>query len=182
MERAGYGIRDAIDTYIAGLYTDAASANWVGTESVPKTPNNTAGDASNIYNLIVDCGTALTDSKCPTEGRWMVVPPWFAGRLRKEPTLVKANESGSTATLRNGEIGKIAGFTIMESHNVQYTTSTTKFKIMFGVSDAITFAQQITQVEAYRPQKRFADAIKGLNVYGAKVVYPDMLGVLCASV
>lgn len=182
MERAAYGMRDTVDTYLAGLYTDAATANWVGTEGSPKTPNNTALDTSNIYNLIVDCSTALTDSKCPTEGRWMIVPPWFAGRLQKEPLLIKANESGNTAALRNGEIGKIAGFTILQSHNVKYTTPTTKFKIMFGTSDAITFASQVTQVEAYRPQKRFADAVKGLNVYGAKVVYPDMLGVLCASI
>lgn len=182
MERAAYGMRDAIDQYIATMYADANASNWVGTEGSPKTPNNTALDTSNIYNLIVDCGVALTDRKCPTEGRWMVVPPWFAGRLLKEPLLVKANESGTTNALRNGEIGQIAGFRILQSHNVPYTTSTTCYKIMFGVSDAITYASALTSLEAYRPQKRFADAVKGLNVYGAKVVYPDMLGVLCASI
>lgn len=181
MERAAYGMRDAIDQYIASMYADAASANWVGTEDSPKTPNNTALDTSNIYNLIVDCGTALTDSKCPTEGRWMVVPPWVGARIRKEPLLIKANESGSSATLRNGEIGQIAGFRILESHNVPYTTSTTKFKCMFGSGEAITFANALTSMEAYRPQLRFADAIKGLSIYGAKVVYPSMLGVLCVS-
>lgn len=180
MLRAGYGMRDAIDQYIASLYTDAASANLIGTTASPKTPNNTTGDSSNIYNLIVDCAVALTDSKCPTEGRWMVVPPWFYGRLLKEPLFVRANESGSDQALRNGIVGRAAGFTILQSHNVP-NTSGAAYKVMFGVGDAITFAQQITEIYAYKPEKRFGDAVKGLNTYGAKVVYPDMLGVLTCN-
>jgi len=51
-------------------------------------------------------------------------------------------------------------------------------KVMFGTSRAITFANQIAKIEGYRVEKRFADAVKGLNVYGAKVVRPEALGVL----
>jgi N4-gp56 family major capsid protein len=181
MLRAGYGMRDAIDQYIASLYTDAAAANLVGSDGTPKVPNNTAADASNVYNLIVDCAVTLTNSKVPTEGRWMIVPPWFYGKLLKEDKFVKANEAGTDNALRNGIAGKAAGFTILQSHNVPYTTVTTKYKIMFGVADALTYANQITQVEGYRPQLRFADAVKGLNIFGAKVVYPEMLGVLTCN-
>lgn len=180
IRRATYGMRDAIDQYIAGLYTDAAAANLVGSDASPKVPNNTAGDSSNVYNLIVDCGTKLTDSKVPTEGRWMVVPPWFYGRLLKEPTFVKVNESGSDQTMRNGVVGKVAGFDILQSHNVPNTASA-KYKVMYGVGDAITFATALTKMEAFRPEARFADAIKGLQVFGAKVVYPEMLGVLTCN-
>jgi hypothetical protein len=52
---------------------------------------------------------------------------------------------------------------------------------MFGHPMAISLALQINQVEAYRPEKRFADAMKGLALYGAKVVRPDALGVITAS-
>jgi hypothetical protein len=182
MLRAGYGMRDAIDQYIASLYTDAAAANLIGTDAVPKVPDNTAGSSSNVYNLLVDASVALTNSKCPTEGRWAIVPPWFYGRLLKEGVFIKANEAGTDQGLRNGQVGKAAGFTILQSHNVPYTVATTsKYKIMFGTSDAISYASQITEVEGYRPEKRFADAVKGLNVFGAKVVYPDMLGVLTVN-
>ena len=183
MLRAGYGMRDAVDQYIASLYTDAAAANLIGTDGTPKVPDNTAGSASNVYNLLVDAAVALTDSKVPSEGRWAIVPPWFYGRLLKEPIFVKANESGSDQALRNGIVGKAAGFTVLQSHNVPYTAgaTNTKYKIMFGVGDAISYASQITEVEGYRPEKRFADAVKGLNVFGAKVVYPEMLGVLTCN-
>jgi hypothetical protein len=65
---------------------------------------------------------------------------------------------------------------------VPFTTATaSKYKIMFGTSRAISFANQILKVEAYRVEKRFADAVKGLNVYGAKVVRPEALGVLTVN-
>ena len=38
---------------------------------------------------------------------------------------------------------------------------------------AIAFAEQLSEINAYRPEKRFADAVKGLHLYGAKVVYPN---------
>ncbi len=180
MAEASYAMRDSIDQFVASLYTDADAANLIGTDAVPKVPNNTAGDAQNVYNLLVDCAVALTDSKVPTEGRWMIVPPWFYGRLLKEDNFIDASKAGTTAGLRNGQVGMAAGFTILQSHNVPNTAST-KYKIMFGTSRAISFANQIVKVEGYRVEKRFADAVKGLNVYGAKVVRPEALGVLTAN-
>lgn len=47
------------------------------------------------------------------------------------------------------------------------------FKAMMRTKRAIAFAEQISEVEAYRPEKRFADAVKGLHLYGAKIVYPE---------
>lgn len=49
--------------------------------------------------------------------------------------------------------------------------------VIFGYRGALTFAEQIAKVEAYRPEKRFADALKGLHLYGAKVTRPGALGV-----
>ncbi len=180
MLRAAYGMRDVIDQYVASLYTDAASPNLIGSDSTPKVPNNTGGDASNCYNLIVDCAVALTKSKVPTEGRWMIVPPEYYGKLLKENLFIRANESGTTEGLRNGIVGRAAGFDILQSHNVPNTTGA-KYKILFGVDQAITFATSVVDIEAYKPELRFADAVKGLNVFGAKVVYPDMLGCMTVS-
>jgi N4-gp56 family major capsid protein len=180
MEEASYALRDGVDEYIASLYTDAAAANLIGSDGTPTVPNNTAGDSQNVYNLVVDCAVALTNSRVPTEGRWMIVPPWFYGKLLKEDNFIDASKAGTTDGLRNGQVGKAAGFNILQSHNVPNTTST-KYKIMFGTSRAISFANQILKVEAYRVEKRFADAVKGLDVYGAKVVRPEALGVLTCN-
>ena len=47
---------------------------------------------------------------------------------------------------------------------------------------AIAFAEQLSEIEAYRPELRFADAVKGLHLYGAKVVYPNEIVCLDISV
>jgi len=177
MQEASYALRDSVDQHIASLYTEASDDNLIGDDTTPKIPNNSDGDAQNVYNLLVDCAVALTDSKVPTEGRWMIVPPWFYGRLLKEDLFVSAEKAGTTAGLRNGQVGMAAGFTILQSHNVPNTDGE-DYKVMFGTSRAITFANQIAKIEGYRVEKRFADAVKGLNVYGAKVVRPEALGVL----
>jgi N4-gp56 family major capsid protein len=180
MQEASYALRDSIDQFIASLYTDASASNLIGSDASPKVPNNTAGDASNVYNLLVDCSVALTDSKVPTEGRFCIVPPWFYGRLLKESLFVDASKSGNTGTLRNGQVGMAAGFNILQSHNIP-NTAATKYKIIFGTDRAISFAMQVAKIEPYRVEKRFADAVKGLNVYGAKVVRPEALGVMTCN-
>ena len=68
----------------------------------------------------------------------------------------------------------------MKSNNVPNTASA-KYRIMAGHPSAITYAAQLTKVEALRPQLRFADAVKGLNLYGALVVRPQNLAVLTAN-
>jgi len=50
------------------------------------------------------------------------------------------------------------------------------------VPSAITFAEQIVKVEPYRPQDSFSDALKGLHVYGAKLVRPDAIATVVASI
>jgi hypothetical protein len=56
------------------------------------------------------------------------------------------------------------------------------YAVMAGYPGAITFAEQISKVEAYRPESAFSDALKGLHLYGTKVVRPSGLAVLTASV
>lgn len=180
MAEASYAMRDSVDQFIASLYTDVSANNLKGSTNSPITPNNTAGDPSNIYNIIVDCGVLLDDSKCPLDGRWMIVPPWFYGKLLKDDRFSKVDASGTQAGLRNGIVGMVDNFEILRSHNVPNTTNT-KYKILFGSSKGITFANQINKVEPFRPEKRFADAVKGLNLYGAKVVRPECVGTMTCN-
>ncbi len=181
MQKAGYRMKDAIDQFVASLYTDASSANLVGSDASPKTPVTTAGDASNIFNLMVDCGRKLSDSLVPTNGRWMIIPPAMEALVVKElhQSGSSAPALGTSATM-TGRIGNLAGFDILVSHNVP-NTSGTKYKVMFGTSEAIGFADQMGIVETIRHQKQFADIVRGHNLYGAKVVQPDYLGVMTCN-
>ena len=73
-----------------------------------------------------------------------------------------------------GYVGSIAGCKIYVSNNVYFEDSSVACNKCFMRSKrSIAFAEQLSEVEAYRPEKRFADAVKGLHLYGAKVVYPN---------
>jgi hypothetical protein len=181
MQKAGYRMQDKIDQFVASLYTDASAANAVGSDGSPKTPVATAGDASNVFNLIVDCGRKLSDSLVPTAGRWMIIPPAMEALAVKELHVSGASAPQlGNATAINGLIGRLAGFDLIVSHNVPNTAGT-KYKILFGTNEAITFADQIAMVESIRHPKQFADIVRGHNLYGAKVVQPDYLGVMTCN-
>lgn len=175
MKEASYGLRDVSDTFIASLYTGVAAGNVIGNDTTPVTPTS-----ANAYDYLVDLGTLLDEANVPTEGRWSIVPPWFHGLLLKDDRFVGVGSASSDQVLRNGEIGTAAGFRVLKSNSVPNVAGA-KYKIMAGHPMAISFAEQIVKVEGYRPEKRFADAVKGLHVYGAKVVRPTAFAVMTAN-
>lgn len=178
MQEAAFGLRDGVDQFIAAQYTDIAAVNFIATDAAPKTDLATAGKA---YEYLVDLGVILDDNDVPEEGRWVVVPPWYHGWLQKDQRFVSAGTAATDAVLRNGLVGEAAGFTILRSRNVPSTSATVSFKVMAGHSVAWTFAQQVSEVEGYRPERRFADAVKGLLLYGAKLTRPDKIAILFAN-
>lgn len=175
MERAASGLKDRADQYVASFHVEAHEDNLIGTDAAPIVP-----DANTAYQYLVDLGVLLDEKSVPADGRWCIVPPWFHGLLQKDNRFVSAANSGSTATLRNGEVGQAAGFSILKSNNVP-NDSGTKYKIMAGHPMAITFVDHFNKVEAYRPERRFADAVKGLHLYGGKVIIPEALAVMTAN-
>ncbi len=177
MREAAYALANTADAYIAGLYTGIDAGNAIGTTAAPKTDLDTAGKP---YDYLVDLGVLLDEDKVPTAGRWVIVPPWFHGLLLKDQKFVNSGGSQAEATLRNGIVGEAAGFTVIKSNNVPNTTST-KYRIIAGHPMAWSYAEQINSVEAYRPELRFADAMKGLHLYGAKIVRSTALAVLVAN-
>lgn len=175
MRRAGYGLRDVQDQFVAASHVNVPAANLIGSDGSPITPTN-----ANAYEYLVDLGVVLDNANIPTEGRFCVVPPWFHGRLLKDDRFVKAGTSATDQVLRNGQVGEAAGFSIMKSNNVP-NTAATKYKIIAGHPMAYSFAMQVTSLETYKPEKRFGDAVKGLNVYGGKLVRPNAWAVLTAN-
>lgn len=173
LDEAAYGLRDLVDQFLAGFYTQVDAANDLGTTQV--------NDGDKAYNALVDAGVRLDEANVPSEGRWAVVPPWYHGLLQKSTNFINADKSADGGrALRNGEIGEAAGFTLFKSNNVPLITGD-DYAVLCGTRMGISFAEQIVEVEAYRPEKRFADAVKGLHVYGGKVVRPNCLALIRAS-
>ncbi len=176
MSRAAYKLADTVDQYVAGFYTGAQSANVVGTTGAPVQVALTS-NPKNVYDdVLVPLRTKLTRANVPTPGRYVIVSPEIYGLLLKDSRFIKVNESGTSEGLRNGQVGRAAGFDILESNNVPNPTGNVHV-VQAGVSMALTFAEQINKTEAYRPEAKFADAVKGLALYGAKLVRPDSLAV-----
>ena len=82
------------------------------------------------------------------------------------------NFSFNNDILTSGCIGSIAGSKVFVSNNVVRENERV-YHCVVRSKRAIAFAEQLSEIEAYRPEKRFADAVKGLHLYGAKVVHPN---------
>ena len=169
-DEGGFGFADVVDQYLASFYTSIQSANQLGSITV-----NSATTPTDAYDkVLVPLKIKLDKANVGSQGRNIVVTPELEGCLLRDARFIRANEAGTTAGLREGVIGRAAGFTISMSNNAPNTTAS-EFAIIAGNNRAITFAEQINKVEAYRPQSSFSDAVKGLVLYGGKNVRPDSL-------
>ena len=176
MRRSANGLREVADTYLAAAMDAAVpTGNKIGTTAVPKVP--TKDDA---YEYLVDLGVKLDEANVPTTERFVVVPAWFHGLLLKDDRFVRSGTVAGDRRLANGEVGEAAGFTILKSNNVPNDAGA-KYKIIAGHRIATAYVEQILDVQTYKPEKRFGDAVKGLHVYGAKVVRPTALACLIAN-
>jgi hypothetical protein len=133
-----------------------------------------ASSTVNVTDLIVDMGTVLDEANCPESDRFLVIPAKMAGLIKKSE-LKDASLAGDTQSiLRNGRLGMIDRFTIYMSHNLQ-VQSGGKYSIIAGHKMGFTFASQMTNMETLRSTTTFGDIIRGLQVYGYKVVKPEAL-------
>lgn len=168
MQNAAYQLKDLADQFVASHYVHAPADTGVGDDTTPL-----HAWATNVaYKLLVDLATKLDERNVPSDGRFAIVPPFFHAALLMDQRFVGTGGINAEATLRNGLVGEAAGFTILKSNNVPNTTGT-RYKVIAGHPMAFSFAEQIATVETYRTEKQFATGVKGLHVYGGKLVRPQ---------
>ncbi|MBS5879642.1 MAG: P22 coat protein - protein 5 domain protein [Clostridium sp.] len=184
MARAAYALADTADAYLLGVIAAGVdSGNVVGTKASP-----IALTASNIYENIVKVRMKLDKANVPTAGRTIVVPPEAYALLLQDDRFAKSDAVAGQEALLNGMVGRIAGFDVFESNNAVIasdggaSSNTDYFKITAQVPAATTYAEQIIKTEAYRLEKRFADGVKGLHVYGAKVTDGKQIAALLCTI
>lgn len=194
MSYAAYQLAETIDEFVAGFYTDAPSANTIGTSGAPititaPTDANIAGGTT-VYDELVNLGQYLTQNNVPMSGRWAVIPPWCATYLALDIRFTSFNTAQANARLASGSVsdrgdyflGQIAGMNVYQSNNAHHVSGTVGAAnsidvVMAGHPMALSYADGLKKTEAYRPPYRFADAVKGLCLYGAKTVRPQALAV-----
>lgn len=186
-KRAAVKMAQTIDAYVSSLIVTEATSNTIGTETAPVTVKATEGEFS-PYTLTVEARRLLAEANAPLDDDdpWMVVSPSFEARLYEDPKYIASGSEVGAEFIRTGLIGRLNGFQVLRTTGVPTAKGTEEKheneKIIFGVGNyATTFASQVTKVEAYRIQNQFGDAIKGLEVYGTKVLEPESLVVASVS-
>ncbi|GGJ55722.1 P22 phage major capsid protein family protein [Glutamicibacter ardleyensis] len=177
--QAGTGLRDKVDKYIASLIkTNALTGNKLGDAKVIDDDPAFADAATQTtaYQVLIKLREKLDVNGVPTVGRYVVVNPEFVSALLMDKRYTDLSASGSLVPLLNGQVGRGAGFDVLVSNNLATVGGAGANKdykvITAGVAAASSFAMQLTQVEAIREEKRFANIVRGLQVYGAKVFRP----------
>ena len=196
MSDAGYYMSDTMDQYYAGFYTDTNTANNIGSSGSFTTPDKSTydkvGGGTVVYDYLVQLGQKLNEAKIPRQGRWCVVPPWITTFLMQDPRFTSYNTDAARASIMTNNldasagkagdayIGRVAGMDAYESINAPHLGGTVGIAgsqdvVIAGHRMAATKAEGLVETEAFRPPDRFSDAVKGLALYGAKVVRPDAL-------
>jgi hypothetical protein len=183
----------------------AAAANIGATAGVKSAALNLGTDAApidtataqNLLNVILKMGAALDEQNVPEAGRWLLMSP-YDRQVLMQSNLAQAYFTGDQSSIvRTGKIGMIDRFTVYVSNmlprgaadkgwvsgqtdpstGAAYTEADAVARRMLvaGTKDAITHAAQVTKTEQLRSLTDFGDLVRGLNVYGRKVVKPEAL-------
>jgi len=130
--------------------------------------------AANVLGHILDAGQQLDENNIPEEGRFMIINPAVA-TLLKQSELRQAYLTGDNVSpLRNGFIGTVDRFNMYVSNNLSTTSGVTSG--LYGHPKAIAYASQMTNTETVRLESSFGDGVRGLSVYGYKVILPTAIG------
>ena len=175
MAEAAYAVADKIDQFLAGLYGQAGvkNATYLGTSGTAISVTS-----GNVILTISYISRFLDEANVPSGNRVMVIPPWLHQKLLiaevggiSASAVPKVFDDGA---LTSGYIGDALGFRMVLSNNVQEAASGVSAVMAFNRS-AISYAGQIAKIEATKIQDSFAEGVKGLYVYGAKVIQPNAL-------
>ena len=192
---AAYALRDSYDAaVIASMFSGVSTSSpdhVLGADSSAAT--QTMGQhqgGSNSIDLTGSDGTGtdpldvmsfmaklLDEQSVPEEGRWFVAPPSFYNELAQSGSkLLSVDFNAGQGSIRNGLVssGKLRGFDMYKSNNVA-AASTATGKILAGHISSTATAQTIISTEVLRDPTSFGDIVRGLHVYGAKVLRPEAL-------
>jgi len=189
---AAYALKDSYDAaVIATMFSGCSSSSpdhIIGSDS--STADATMTHATNSVDMLGSDGTGvdaidlmarmarlLDDQNVPEEGRWFVAPPSFYEELSQSGSkLMSVDFNAGQGSIRNGLVssGKLRGFDMYKSNNIAATSNATG-KVLAGHMSSTATANTILSTEVIRDPSSFGDIVRGLHVYGAKVLRDDAL-------
>jgi len=185
---AAYALRDAFDAgVLASMFAGVSSSapdHIIGADAAAGTAgvNETTAsidliDVADPLDVMARMARLLDDQNIPEEGRWFVASPAFYEALSQSSSkLLSVDYNAGQGSIRNGLVssGKLRGFNMYKTNNIA-TPSTATGKCLAGHMSSTATAQTITSTEVIRDPSSFGDIVRGLHVYGAKVLRPEAL-------
>jgi hypothetical protein len=160
---AGEGLAEDADKFILSTAVNGAAAGNV----IPAVAQASLTPES-VFNVIRDMRKALNKAKVPAGNRVLVVNAEFeALLLDNSAKLTAVDISGSPAGLREASLGRLLGFDIYTSENLP---TVAQAQALAFYKPSVAYVSQVEKTEALRAQDKFADRLRGLHVYGAKVL------------
>lgn len=167
---------------VAAANKGATAGRLSGNINLGATGSPLAIDKSNILETILQAGQVLDEQNVPETGRFIVLPYWATTRLKLSDIKDASLTADGSSPLRNGRVGVIDRFTVYNSNLLPtYTDGANKTThFLAGTKAGLTFATQLTKTETLRAESTFGDIMRGLMVYGHKVVKPEALTAIYA--
>lgn len=166
-------VANVIDKHIANLvHPDKASYN----NAVKYT--KTQVTAANVMATFDACQAMLyANDVSPATEIEMIIPPWLYMAFRQA---YQNKDTDNSEYLTNGKVARYGNMTVKMSNNVAIKNDGTRdvYYVQVRTKRAIALAMSEAHTEAYRPESKFEDAVKGFKLYGAKIVRPKELVVL----
>jgi len=188
---AAYALKDSFDAaVIANMFSglsssspdhtlgaDSATALGAGVyDGAGSVDLGTSGETDPL-DLMARMARLLDEQNVPEEGRWFVAGPDFYEQLSQSGSkLLSVDYNAGQGSIRNGLVssGKLRGFSMYKSNNIAATSNATG-KCLAGHISSTATAQTIISTEVLRDPSSFGDIVRGLHVYGSKVLRPEAL-------
>jgi len=186
-DNAAYALRDAMDSNIlTAIRAGATVTTGMGTTGTPIDIGFT-GSKVDPLNQMALAAKELDEANAPEEGRWFVAAPeWYNALSNSSSKLLSVDFNAGQGSIRNGLVasGLLRGFQMYKSNNLPTNDlsganpagSATAPVALFGHISAVSAASSMNKVETIRDTGTFSDIVRGLMVWGRKVLRPEIVG------
>lgn len=189
-DNAAYKLKDSFDSNVLQAAVNGATTNTYGTASAPIDTGHASGEVDPL-NVLARLARQLDDNNVPEENRWVVAAPQFYEELAQTSSkLMSVDYNQGDGGLRNGLVasGSLRGFKMYKSNNMPTVTGTGSFSgsslptVLAGHMSAMSCAQSLSTVETVRSTTSFRDIVRGLLVWGRKVLRPESLALATITI
>jgi len=186
-DNAAYALRDAMDSNIlAAISAGATATAGMGTTSTPIDIGFGSGEVDPLNQMAL-AAKVLDEANAPEDGRWFVAAPeWYNALSNSSSKLLSVDFNAGQGSIRNGLVasGLLRGFSMYKSNNLPTNDlsgatpagSATAPEALFGHMSSTAAASSMNKVETVRDTGTFSDIVRGLMVWGRKVLRPEIAG------